>query len=73
MVYFNFNSNSNFFIFSSLSGGYYSVQVKPGLRVMALNTNYCTRLNPWTLYDPVDPGQQLKWLVNELYEAESSK
>lgn len=35
-----------------------------------LNTNYCARLNPWSFYDPVDPGSQLKWLVEELLEAE---
>ncbi|XP_025016767.1 sphingomyelin phosphodiesterase-like [Tetranychus urticae] len=51
-------------------GGYYSVPLGPGLRLVALNTNYCARLNPWTLLDPRDPGGQLKWLVNQLYEAE---
>lgn len=54
----------------SISGGYYTVKIKPGFRVISLNTNYCTRLNPWTLYDPVDPGNQLKWLVKELHSAE---
>ena len=38
------------------SGGYYKVKVRPGFRVICLNTNYCTRLNPWSLFDPVDPG-----------------
>ena len=54
----------------SFSGGYYTVKIKPGFRIISLNTNYCTRLNPWTLYDPVDPGNQLKWLVKELHSAE---
>lgn len=44
--------------------------MSPGLRLVALNTNYCARLNPWTLFDPQDPGGQLKWLVGQLYEAE---
>ncbi|RWS17270.1 sphingomyelin phosphodiesterase-like protein 2, partial [Dinothrombium tinctorium] len=53
-------------------GGYYTVRLRPGFRVICLNTNYCTRLNPWTLYDPVDPGHQLSWLAKELLDAEYS-
>jgi len=52
------------------SGGYYKVKLRPGFRVICLNTNYCTRLNPWTMFDPVDPGKQLKWLTEELHAAE---
>lgn len=33
--------------------------------------NYCTRLNPWSLYDPVDPGKQLDWLSKQLLDAET--
>lgn len=44
--------------------------VRKGFRIIALNTNYCARLNPWSFYDPVDPANQLKWLVDELLEAE---
>jgi sphingomyelin phosphodiesterase len=51
-------------------GGYYRVNVRPGFRIICLNTNYCTRLNPWSLYDPVDPGNQLKWMIRELFDAE---
>jgi sphingomyelin phosphodiesterase len=51
-------------------GGYYRVSVRPGFRVICINTNYCTRLNPWTLFDPVDPGKQLEWLAKELFQAE---
>ncbi|RWS31290.1 sphingomyelin phosphodiesterase-like protein 2 [Leptotrombidium deliense] len=61
----NHDYNVHFF-----SGGYYTVKVKPGFRVICINTNYCTRLNPWTLYDPIDPGKQLAWLTRELLEAE---
>lgn len=51
-------------------GGFYKLQVRKGFRIIALNTNYCARLNPWSFYDPVDPANQLKWLVEELLEAE---
>lgn len=44
--------------------------MRRGFRIIALNTNYCARLNPWSFYDPVDPANQLKWLVEELLEAE---
>lgn len=38
---------------------------------MALNTNYCAKLNFWvSLYKPTDSGSQLKWLVEELEAAE---
>lgn len=50
--------------------GYYKLQVRRGLRIIALNTNYCARLNPWSFYDPVDPSNQLKWLVEQLLDAE---
>ena len=53
-----------------LSGGYYTIKQRPRLRTIVLNTNYCARLNPWTLYDSVDPGGQLRWLVSELADAE---
>lgn len=51
-------------------GGYYKLLVRKGFRIIALNTNYCARLNPWSFYDPVDPANQLRWLVDELLEAE---
>lgn len=54
-------------------GGHYSTKLIKGLRIIALNTNYCARLNPWSLYDPVDPGGQLAFLRDQLLEAEKSK
>ncbi|XP_054161219.1 sphingomyelin phosphodiesterase-like [Oppia nitens] len=51
--------------------GYYTYVVNKGFRVIVLNTNYCSRLNIWTYYDPVDPANQLKWLIKELVIAES--
>lgn len=50
--------------------GSYVVRLQPNLILVNLNTNYCARLNIWTLVDPVDPAGQLKWLVNVLSIAE---
>ena len=46
--------------------------MKPGFRIISVNSNYCARLNPWVLYDPVDPGNQLAWLRDQLLEAEEA-
>ncbi|KAI1300259.1 Sphingomyelin phosphodiesterase [Halotydeus destructor] len=54
------------------SGGYYTMPLRPRLRAVIMNSNYCARLNPWTLYDSVDPGNQLDWLVKVLAEAEQA-
>ncbi|XP_069958406.1 sphingomyelin phosphodiesterase [Cherax quadricarinatus] len=51
-------------------GGYYSVLIRPGLRLISINTNYCYRFNWWLLYKSVDPGLVLRWLVSELHDAE---
>lgn len=37
-----------------------------------MNSNYCSRINPWVLFDPVDPGQQLTWLRDQLLAAEDA-
>ncbi|KAF5302366.1 hypothetical protein FQA39_LY10405 [Lamprigera yunnana] len=55
-----------------LKGGYYTVLVKPGFRVIALNSNVCFTINWWLLYDDVDPFDQLKWLVQVLVDAEKN-
>jgi sphingomyelin phosphodiesterase len=52
--------------------GYYFNDVSPNLKVIVLNTNYCARLNFWLMYKPIDPGNQLEWLVNQLSLAEDS-
>lgn len=46
------------------------VKPRSNMRVICINTNYCARLNPWSLYNPVDPANQLKWLSDELHKAE---
>lgn len=73
-------------------GGYYSIPVRSGLRVISLNSNFCYNLNwyvyiklliiylliiinllRWMLVHGEDPGDELKWLVNELQKAEDNK
>lgn len=56
-----------------LKGGYYTVLVRPGFRVVALNNMYCYTLNWWVLHDPVDPTGQLAWLVDVLLAAEAAQ
>lgn len=43
-----------------------------GFRVITLNSNYCARLNIWTLYRSIDPADHLKWLIKELSMAEEA-
>ncbi|CAG0922168.1 unnamed protein product [Notodromas monacha] len=55
-------------------GSYYSVVAKPGLRVVAINTHYCFKMN-WSLFiwaGTPDPNGQLSWLVSELLKAEKA-
>lgn len=67
----SFERENNFFrVALAHRSGNYMVRVKPGFRIVSVNSNYCARLNPWTLYDSVDPGGQLKWLTAELLAAE---
>ncbi len=48
------------------------MRIRPGFRVIVLNTNFCARLNFWLLYNPIDPANHLKWLVQELLKAEQA-
>ena len=53
--------------------GSYSVDLKQDkLKLIFLNTVYCSRKNLWNLFNPVDLGGQLSFLVKELTEAESN-
>ncbi|KAJ8949028.1 hypothetical protein NQ318_005202 [Aromia moschata] len=54
-------------------GGYYTLLVKPGFRIIALNSNVCFTSNMWLVYDDEDPYHQLSWLVKELQKAEQQK
>lgn len=52
--------------------GYYTVLRKPNLRIISLNMNYCNQQNWWMLINPVDPDNELKWLVSVLQTAEEN-
>nr|XP_023023027.1 sphingomyelin phosphodiesterase-like [Leptinotarsa decemlineata] len=55
-----------------LHGGFYSVLLRPGFRLISLNTNYCHTLSWWLLVNSTDPGKELKWLIHELQNAEDN-
>ncbi|XP_068787072.1 sphingomyelin phosphodiesterase [Struthio camelus] len=51
-------------------GGFYTLQVRPGLRLVSLNMNFCSQANFWLLINSTDPAGQLQWLVGVLEAAE---
>lgn len=51
-------------------GGFYALSPHPGLRLISLNMNFCSRENFWLLINSTDPAGQLQWLVGELQAAE---
>lgn len=51
-------------------GGYYTVLVRPGFRVISVNGNYCGRNNFILMINSTDPFGQLAWLIQELDNAE---
>lgn len=51
-------------------GMYYAVAIRPGLRLISLNMNYCNSQNWWMLLNSTDPGQELEWLVQQLQASE---
>ncbi|XP_045479749.1 sphingomyelin phosphodiesterase-like [Harmonia axyridis] len=51
-------------------GGFYTVLLKTGFRVIVLNNNVCYLNNYWLAYDDYDPYGQLAWLVKVLQKAE---
>ncbi|KAB0799106.1 hypothetical protein PPYR_06986 [Photinus pyralis] len=57
---------------SILQGGFYSVLIRPGFRVISLNTNYCNIFSWWLLLNNTDPAKELDWLVNQLEQAENN-
>ncbi|XP_070394579.1 sphingomyelin phosphodiesterase-like [Dermacentor albipictus] len=50
--------------------GYYVAKPREGLRLISLNTNFCYNFNFWLFVNSTDPGNQLRWLVDELLDAE---
>ncbi|KAK9870764.1 hypothetical protein WA026_009725 [Henosepilachna vigintioctopunctata] len=55
---------------TSEKGGFYTLTLRPGFRVVVLNNNVCGKDNLWLAYDSFDPYGQLTWLVQVLEEAE---
>ncbi|XP_062983832.1 sphingomyelin phosphodiesterase [Elgaria multicarinata webbii] len=53
-------------------GGFYTLSVLPGLRLVSLNMNFCSEANFWLLINSTDPAGQLQWLVDVLQRAEAS-
>uniref|UniRef100_A0A3Q2PSV7 Sphingomyelin phosphodiesterase n=1 Tax=Fundulus heteroclitus TaxID=8078 RepID=A0A3Q2PSV7_FUNHE len=51
-------------------GGFYTVEIQPGLRVVSLNMNFCARENFWLMVNSTDPANQLQWLVLVLQASE---
>lgn len=51
-------------------GGFYTMEIQPGLRVVSLNMNFCAPENFWLLVNSTDPADQLQWLVHVLQESE---
>ncbi|KAK9968276.1 hypothetical protein ABG768_002610 [Culter alburnus] len=52
-------------------GGFYTVEVQRGLRVVSLNMNFCARENYWLMVNSTDPADQLQWLIRILQESEN--
>lgn len=51
-------------------GGFYTLVVQPGLRLVSLNMNFCARENFWLMVNSTDPANQLQWLVQILQSSE---
>ncbi|CAF0993021.1 unnamed protein product [Rotaria sordida] len=55
---------------SILHGAFYTTLIRPGLRLISLNMNYCTSDNFWLIINATDPLGQLQWLIQWLQYAE---
>lgn len=51
-------------------GGYYTVLVRPGYRIITLNNNVCYNTNWWVMYNLKQQAVQLNWLHSMLLAAE---
>ncbi|XP_029457774.1 sphingomyelin phosphodiesterase isoform X2 [Rhinatrema bivittatum] len=54
-------------------GGFYTLKLSPGLRLVSLNMNFCALENFWLLINSTDPAGQLQWLAGVLQGAEDRK
>lgn len=57
--------------FLCISGGYYTVKTKHGLRIVALNTNLYYTSNK-AILNELDPADQLQWLNTTLFQAKTN-
>ncbi|KAI4459677.1 sphingomyelin phosphodiesterase [Holotrichia oblita] len=53
-------------------GGFYTVLVRKGFRIIGINSNICYTDNIWLFFDDVDPHGQLQWLADTLAAAEKN-
>ncbi|CAF0932808.1 unnamed protein product [Rotaria sordida] len=51
-------------------GGFYTTIIRPGLRLISLNMNYCSWENFWLFINSTDPLDQLQWMIQWLQYAE---
>ncbi|XP_076823452.1 sphingomyelin phosphodiesterase-like [Clavelina lepadiformis] len=56
-------------------GGFYSTLIRPGLRVVSLNSNFCSDDSWWLIVgdNSVDPQDQLAWFAKVMQKAEDEK
>ncbi len=47
---------------SIMRGAFYTTIVRPGLRLISLNMNYCAPENYWLYINATDPLDQLQWV-----------
>ena len=50
--------------------GYYTELLRPGFRIVSINSNFCNDENFWILTANGDPGHQHRWLIETLQNAE---
>ncbi|CAF1472859.1 unnamed protein product [Adineta steineri] len=55
---------------SIVRGAFYTTMVRPGLRLISLNMNYCAPENYWLFVNATDPLGQLQWMIQWLQYAE---
>ena len=52
--------------------GYYTELLRPGFRIVSINSNFCNDENFWILTANGDPGHQHRWLIETLQSAEEN-
>lgn len=52
------------------AGGFYTVLVRPGFRIIGLNNNDCYIYNWWVMYSRAEAQSNMQWLHDTLLAAE---